>query len=804
MTNKFELLAPVGSFESLYAAVRNGANAVYLGGKLFNARAYASNFDFEELVEAVSYAHLHGVKVYITVNILLDDSEMEAVIDYIRYLYSIDVDAIIVQDLGLISIVREIFPDFEIHGSTQMTINNLSGVEFLGEQGFKRVVLARETPIEEIRYIRKNTSIELETFIHGALCVSYSGQCLMSSLIGGRSGNRGTCAQPCRMAYSIIDKEGRLLDNWDKKYILSPKDLNSLENMNELMDAGIDSFKIEGRMKRPEYVATVVNAYRKAIDKTSGNLTENNKKDVEQIFNRGFTKGLGLGDFGKSFISIDRPDNRGLLAGRVLNINKKEVTISLYEDIDIGDGIEFQLNNGEYKGFKSSKIGRRGTNISFDKVGNILPNSLVYKTSSEKLLKDARLSFEKEEDKIPIDMDIRIKLNEKPKLTIKYKEYIVESYGELNAEKSNNISLTKDKINEQLAKLGDTLYSLNKLNIELDENIYLSLSVLNKLRRDAILNLNEKIKNFNSRVILDDNKYNNLKSKFFVYRKKSKTDIKKLSIKVDNFEQFNRIDLSKLDRIYIGFYDNLEKVISKVNDHNKELYIYTDKILYQNDLEEFRKLISPISNKISGISVSNLGSIKYFKDNINTEIHGDIGLNLFNSFSVNSLQSFGISSFTLSPELNLQQIKRITEKIDGNIETIVYGYLPAMVTRNCPMAIVKNCKDDSNCKTCNFAKDYGLKDRKDLVFNMERKNGFSILYNSVPLYVLDNIDKIFSSGVNMVRLDFTKELNEISGIQNILHDYINNKIDIKDIKDFSDIFKQSNNITNGHYFRGIL
>lgn len=222
---KVELLAPVGSIESLYAAVENKADAVYLGGQMFSARKHAKNFNNDELKEAVKYAHLRGVKVHVAVNILLADEEISEALDYIKFLYEIDVDALIIQDIGLASLVIELFPDLEIHASTQMTINNLEGAKYLEEMGFKRVVLARETPIDEIIRIKENTNVDIEVFVHGALCVSYSGQCLMSSLIGGRSGNRGSCAQPCRMKYSIVDKDFRELDGWEEKYVLSTKDL---------------------------------------------------------------------------------------------------------------------------------------------------------------------------------------------------------------------------------------------------------------------------------------------------------------------------------------------------------------------------------------------------------------------------------------------------------------------------------------------------------------------------------------------------------------------------------------------------
>ena len=804
MNEKIELLAPVGSLEALYAAVQNGANAVYLGGKVFNARHYASNFGSEQMIVAVNYAHLRNVKVYVTVNILLDDTELEEAIDYIKFLYEIDVDGIIVQDLGLASLVREFFPDIEVHGSTQMTINNLPGAEFLYDMGFKRVVLARETPIDEIKYIHQKTPIELEAFVHGALCMSYSGQCLMSSIIGGRSGNRGRCAQPCRMAYSIVDKKGNLLKDWDKKYILSTKDLNTLDNLQELIDSGIISLKIEGRMKRPEYVATVVSNYRKALDYGSNSLRPEDNKDVEQIFNRGFTKGLTFGDFGKAFSSIDRPDNRGILVGKVTNVDKHKVYISLHDDVEQGDGLELVTGNDEYKGVIVPYKVKKGTSLILEKPGYILKDSLVYKTSSMDLLNRAKLSYSKDNIKHPIDMEVDIKIGSRPKLKIRHKEQIIEVEIDKIVEEGQKVSLNEDKVIDQLAKLGDTVYSLNNISVDLDDNSYLPLSSLNQLRREAVEKLDDILKKKNKRQPIDEKLYRDKKKDFFAYKAINRDIDNRISIRVSNIEQFEQLDLDKLDRIYLGFYDNLDEVIDKINKHQKEIYIWTDKILYQRDLDQIGEKIEPIKNRIHGISVSNLGSLKYFKDRFDLKIHGDIGLNVFNSFTLNYLNSVGLDSLTLSPELNLTQISRIGDKSKTITEAIVYGYLPLMITKYCPMSVVKGCKDDKDCHTCNFAKGYGLKDRLGMTFYMERKQGASTIYNSVPILVLDSLNQIFNKGISMARLDFTIEKDNIKEIQSIHYDYCQGKINKDEIREFIDRFKEKSEITKGHFFRGVM
>lgn len=803
MKNNIELLAPVGSQDSLIAAVQNGANAVYLGGKLFNARHNASNFDEDQLVEAISYAHLHKVKVYVTVNILIDNSEMEEVLDYVKFLHDIDVDAILVQDIGFASIVREILPDLDLHASTQMTINNVEGAKLLKDLGFKRIVLARETPLEEIKKIHDNVDIELEGFVHGALCMSYSGQCLMSSMIGGRSGNRGTCAQPCRMKYSIVDENDNTVNGYEKIHALSPKDLNTIGYIDTLIDNGIVSLKIEGRLKRPEYVATIVKNYRKAIDESVNSITEDDRRDIEQIFSRGFTKGLALGDFGESFRSSDRPDNRGVLLGKVARADKYNVYVELQEDIDQGDGIEFLLKNGEYKGIKSPVEGKRNTTIKVDKPGYIEVGTDVYKTSSQSLLTRARESYKDENIKYPIDMSIDLIIGQNPVLRVKYNEKEVEVTGDKPVEESKKVAITEDKVINQLSKLGDTTYQLDNIYINLSEGAFVPVSILNQLRREAIDIIDEDIKVYNKRKAISDEDFKKSKSKYFSFTKPVDTTNKRLTVKVSNYTQFKSLDLNRLDRVYLGFYDRLQECVDEIKKYEKQAYIWTDNILYTEDLKKLDNIIKNAKN-LDGISVSNLGTLKFAKDNFDLNIHTDIGLNVFNSHSVEALKNNDIDSITLSPELNLSQIRKITKNIGGNLEGIVYGYLPVMTTRDCPMAIVKGCKIDKGCKSCNYANGYGLKDRTDVVFRVERKEGFSNIYNSVPLMLLDSLDKISNDGVDMFRLDFTNEIRNVATIQKMYYDYLNEDIDLNRVKEFLQDFKEETPITNGHYFRGIL
>jgi len=804
--NKIELLAPVGSMESLYAAVQNGADAVYLGGKLFNARQYAANFDDEELKKAVEYAHLRDVKVYVTVNILIDDLEMKETLRFIKYLYDINVDGIIVQDLGLAYLIRNLFHDFDLHASTQMTINNLPGAIFLSNFGFKRVVLARETPLEEIKRIRDNTDIQLEGFIHGALCVCYSGQCLMSSILGGRSGNRGRCAQPCRMAYSIIDFEkGEVVfDEWKDKYLISPKDLNTLEYIEQIVDSGISSLKIEGRMKRPEYVATIVKNYRQALDYGSSSLTKEDKEDVLQIFNRGFTKGIPFKDFGRNFISYDRPNNRGMAIGKVERIDNKNMYIKLFKDLEKGDGIEIETIDGQYEGMTVDFSGHRGEILKIEKIDRVLIGSMVYRTSKKKLIEDAIKSYEEENIKYPINMEATISKGKPAYLIIDFKGKRIEVESDYAVEKAQKAALSEERVIEQLSKLNDTVYYANKISINLDENAFMPVKEINGLRRKGIEKLNEYRLSLYNRKAISDEEFSIRLNKSLSLPKKDKAHQSRISISVLRKEQFEQLDLNKLDRVYIGFNEDLEESVMAAKNKGKEVYILTDRILYSRDLDALKDKIENIKDIIDGVSVSNLGTLQYIMDNFDINIHGDIGLNVFNSFTVEALKQNGIKSITLSPELNIKQISRIVDKKQVDYEVIGYGYIPLMIMKHCPMALVKNCKDDLKCKSCKFKSGYGLKDRKGINFYMERRHNLTTLYNSVPLFILDSLDKIYKLGVDTVRLNFTFERDNILEIQNIYYDFSKGLISKDEVIQYSKEYRHKNPITKGHYFRGVI
>lgn len=795
-----ELLSPVGSWEALTAAVQNGADAVYLGGKLFNARHYASNFSDEELMEAVSYAHLRGVRVFVTVNILIDDSEIEKALDYVYLLHSIGVDAIIVQDIGFASLIRNTIPQMEIHASTQMTINSLHGAIHLKELGFSRVVLARETSEEEIRLITSKSGIEIEAFIHGALCYSYSGQCLMSSLIGGRSGNRGTCAQPCRKQYSIVDRKGELLKSWNSQYFLSTRDLNTIEETEKLIEMGIKSFKIEGRMKRPEYVATITNAYREAIDKGSYSLFKEDKESIAQIFNRKFTHGLTFGDFGESFVSIDRPDNRGIPAGKILSINNKGTTFAFDIDIKKGDGLEWTTESGGTKGFKSPQNISKKENLFVPGIYGAVAGTVVNRTSSVELLEKAKQSYFNESRKIPVRIKVKIRANEFPKAEITDGKHKCLVYGESVAQEAKKAPLTIEKISEQILKLGGTVFVPENIEIDLSPDTFLPVSEINSLRRKATDCLEGKIiEGFVN--IIPESEFSILKKEFMSFTKKEQPE-SRLNIRVMKQRHLDQLDLSKVDRIYLGFYDSLKENLTVLKHSGVEVFLWTDRILYQKDYDEFESLLEENLDLLDGISVSNLGSLQFFSK-YEKKMHGDFGLNIFNSFSCRYFDNLGFTSTTLSPELNLSQMQSIAKKTGGNREAIVYGYLPSMIAKNCPMAVVKGCIDDRDCERCAFASGYKLRDKMNKEFFMERVNGLTTIYNSVPLMVPEIVGSLSLRGISSARLDFTIE-NEIAEIQSLFYDYLQGNIEKNDVDEFLRYHRKNNETTNGHFYRGVL
>ena len=716
---KPELLAPVGSKEALVAAINAGCDAVYLSGYSFGARNFAPNFDLEELKLAIETCHVYGVKVYVTVNTLIKENEVQRFMDYIDFLHKSNVDAIIIQDLGMLDLVRKTYPNLEIHASTQMHVHNLEGVKICEKLGIKRVVLARETDIETIKNIKQNTNVDIEVFVHGALCISYSGQCLMSSLIGGRSGNRGVCAGTCRLPFEVVDKNKKRLNKND--YPLSTKDLYTLNNIDKLIESGIDSFKIEGRMKRSEYVYLVVSLYRKAIDSyfKTGKVIINDKdiKDLKKVFNREFTKGFLFNEKNDNITNDYRPNHMGIRIGTVINSTNNLVTIKLSDEVNIGDGIRivdddygFIVTNMNING--KVKSAKKGDIITIKTDRKVKINSYVVKTSDIKQLNELKKQSIDITKKIKIDMKVVLKRGENIKLEIS------DGYNKLHVlgskvEAAKNAPLTKELVEKQLSKLRNTPFTLNKLTIDLGEDVYINNKELNEVRRKAI------------ELLIEMRKYKiEYKKNDVIFTALDVNEKNEVTLLLEDSSLYDKVKKFKVDKIYtedIGLLKNKDdRLVLKIPRVNYEYINYNKPVM-----------------------IGEIGSLSY--PNIDSS---DFSLNVTNSYTVCFLHNLGVKKVTISYELTIDEIKDIIDNYkkrynkNPNLELIVYGRQEMMVSK-----FKLNSKYNS--------KDLFLVDRYKKIFPIKEKNNLMYIYNSEILNIKTN--NLFKLGINSIRFNIYDE-----------------------------------------------
>lgn len=779
---KVELLSPAGDFECLKAAVQNGADCIYFGANLFNARASAKNFNDEELKKAIEYCKIRGVKTNLTLNTLIKNDEFEKAFNLAKTAYEYGIDAIIVQDLGLAKILINSFPDLPIHGSTQMSVHNLQGALELQELGFKRVVLSRELSIEEIEYITRNTNIEIECFIHGALCISYSGQCLFSSMIGGRSGNRGTCAQGCRLPYELVDNENKLID---KGYLLSPRDLCSLEYLPRLISCGVKSFKIEGRMKTPEYVATVTKIYRKYIDlyqsKKTYTIDENDKKDLMQVFNRGnFSTGHLSPKANKDLIFPEKSNNMGLFLGYIAkyNTSKGIITLNINEPLEIGDTISTENETGTYtiselmKNKQNIKSANPDEFVSIGRMkGKIKVGDKVFKMSSKKLQTETLATFENDTQtrKVPLNCEIKIIKNSPISIHVSsacdleiYRK--LDIYCEIDAIPTDSINhpLEKEKVISQISKTTNTPYYFKNIKIKLEENTFLpNIKSINELRRTAL----ELVENFAKSQI--PNISNSQLKEINISQTNNKQTISVLLNELDNIKDYSQ--LSGIDNIYIPLKyftqkDYEQTITSLSNKFN--IYIYLPTIIksnYRNLLSSKIELTIKKYN-IKGFILSNISNFKFLENfnSDNFEFVANYTFNIFNKYTIKELSELGINKYTLSPELNKEVIDELT-KI-SNQELICYGRTPLMNMNYCPLGKSNYCYPGCNMN-CKNGNKYYLKDRMNFKFPIIPDNiqTVSTLYNSKITSISPND---FDNSTSL-RIDILEE--SIEEIQNIIN-----------------------------------
>ena len=791
--------------ESLRAAINNGADAVYLGGKDFSARKYAGNFSVEEIKEACDYCHLRGAKVYVTVNTLYKDQELKKFIDFVKELYMIGVDALIVQDLGAANLIKRSFPDMKINASTQLTANTLQDVNFLYKNGFDKVILSRELSLEEVRHIRENTDAEIECFVHGALCVSFSGQCIMSSILGGRSGNRGCCAQTCRLPYELHREYEKVAEG----YLMSPKDVETLEILPQLIEAGINSFKIEGRMKNPEYVAGVTAIYRKYIDMYFDD-PENYKVDkadlkvLMQLFNRGgFTNGYFTTPSGSEMMSVERPKAWGLKTGIVDVYDSKygRASIRTREPLVPGDGIEVWTKEGPHVGCGISKPSRAGQTISVMIKGDIEKNDVVYKTYDKALMDSMKKTYEKDTRKTDIYGKLIVKTNEPVKLKLWIRDGVSISVDGPVPDKAENRPVTGEILEKQISKMGSTPFALKKLDIILDDGLYIDIKALNELRRNACELLEEKLVSANRHG----------EPEFVAFPETSVSGVKKnkkLNVKVRNMEQFTAAACEGVNTVYFemgeDLEDNLEKIISRAHDRGIEIFAAFPRIYRERTEEMYAGLISKLSNSmIDGFLVTSVGQFGSVKST-GKKVAIDYNMNVFNNEAVEYFKHRGADRITMSVEMN---VKELNTASDDDCEMVVYGYLPLMTTVQCPIGNYAGGKENGiYCSERFSGASYVLKDRKDVAFPLMPDCNQCVcqILNSKPLFTLKFFDEIMETPAGYVRLDFTKETP--GEVADMVRAYMEMTDDAKHPGPAarSMLNKMSKRaVTKGHFFRGV-
>lgn len=832
-----ELLAPVGNHEALVAAVESGADAIYLAGKAFGARAFAPNFSDEDLAEGVRFAHLHGVLVHVTVNTLVDNSEVPALIRYLRYLYKIGVDAMIVQDMGVADIAHQIVPFMPLHGSTQMTVHNLAGVQFLADRGFQRVVLSRELSLSEIQYICKNTNIEVETFIHGALCICYSGQCLMSSLIGGRSGNRGRCAQPCRLPYTLVDHTGgnALLKADCGEYLLSPRDLNTLELLPELINAGVTSFKIEGRMKRPEYVAVVVDTYRRAIDSFLANQKEyvvdkQDNKELAQIFNRDFTTAYLQKKQGRYMMSDRRPNNRGVRIGRIVTYRPTErlATIKLDETLNIEDIIEIWVKIGGrvsvtihdmYMNSKPVTHAPAGAEVSIPVPTAVRDNDRVFKVFDAKLMERARKFFANTASLRRIPVTIMVQVEEGRPLTVTLQDMdgnVGKAATEFIAEKARNRPLTRETIVKQVERLGNTVFVMEQLDCQISGNIMVPISEINDARRRAVEALEQSRLEKFSRPLAAEIV---VQEKDILPRRiknKKNSVAPELVVTVDTIPKLQGALQSGADILLFGgesfshrqiTAEDYKQAVTEAHQCGKKVIFNTPRIVKEWQIPELKEQIK-LFNRLQpdGISVANLGTLLLAQREAEIPVHGDYPLNIYNSLSVDFFAKQNLFSMTLSPELTFDQIEEIAGRTNIILECLVHGYITMMVSEYCVLGSYLGQLDTGSCSHPCSKGEFWLKDRKDELFPVVTDQYCRMhILNAKELSMLPYVMRFRQIGVQRIRIEGRKSSTSyLSKITQLYRELIDQGNEHPLLVQDKLRTLEHDNITRGHYFRGVI
>lgn len=804
---EIEILAPAGSVDRMKAAFAGGADACYIGGKNFGARAYADNPEEKELVEAIYYAHIHDKKLYMTINTLIKEDEMKGLYNYVLPYYRAGIDAVLVQDFGVLKFLRENFPDLVLHASTQMTVCDTGAVGLLKQFDVKRLVLSRELSLKEVAAF-KEEKIEIECFVHGALCVCYSGQCLMSAMNGGRSGNRGSCAGPCRMSYNLYEgdnsseiKPAKSLQT--KPYLLSPKDICALDLIPDMVEAGIDSFKIEGRMKRPEYAALTAFLYRKWTDVFCENGKEyfNSEKaiiernsDIEKlsdIYNRGsFTKGYLVNHNGLEMMANTRPNHNGVLVGKVKDVitngRKNVMLISAVKELNAHDVVEIRSDERPTEPvyeFTLKDGKRRGESFeaNFTKGLPVKAGLLVYRTKNEVLLNSINENIILK----PIKKRIKASFYAEPENELMLTLYTDTASVTVNGAlclQAENRPVDEERVCQALLKLGDTEFSLDRedVDIALVGEVFFPMSALNELRRKACEALYEEIVSKykkKSQIPQAKNENRFLTKDFNPDYEIVVSNLVQLKTVLEITRQYKDSVLIIINTEIFGL-SNLKKGVDEVLNEGRKLYLRLPEIFRRINKEKYQRYFSKgntgfdILSRINGFMVRNLEEISFVEElkiisGIQFELTADTNLYTFNSMAVETLADFNINHYTASLEQSLREIEGVRNNITvpSKLSIIVYGREELMVMTQCQW---------KNKDACVKELKKGQKPLPDILYIENKKNKSdgkggkfpvikdcdsctNYIYQDVPIILFDKMDEIKDISPDFLRLDFSFE-----------------------------------------------
>ena len=784
-----ELLVPAGDMDSAKAAINGGADAVYLGGKNFSARSFAANFADDEIETLIDYAALRGVKIYIAVNTLYNNEEMPKVFEFVSDVYKKGAAAFILQDMGLARLLKNNLPEIELHASTQMTVHSVGGAKFMKAAGFSRVILSRELSLAEVSQISAEADIETEVFAHGALCVSYSGQCLLSSMVGGRSGNRGKCAQPCRLSYDLLEN-GKTIKSG---HLLSPKDMMTLEILEDIIKTGVTALKIEGRMKSPEYVHVVTKAYREQLDTMKPRIDKSTINDVLQIFNRGgsFSTGYYNTYAGAEMMSTETPKSTGVFCGTVVKRVGDKCTIRFAEKMIPGDGIEI-WTSGTHVGTGISRAIDKNDLATVTIDGNIEIGNDVYKSYDKRLIDETKKAKSMDTRKSAVIGEVEAKIGKPVKLTLQKPiaggVVFTTVSGENAVEKALKAPMSKDEIINQLSKTGNAPFSIKYEKAEIDEDIFISKAVLNEVRREAVDAL--------EKAILNSVKRPNVKSVTIPQKPSNATKTQKLTVQIKDIGNLAMVLQHNVARVYLEF---SEKNINGLHDMNlpevrPEIFLALPSISRNENEQAIKSQLDALeSANFDGYLVATYGQLCILQEfGTRKKIWLDHNIHIFNNWARRGFEK--IKGATLSQELTASQLKHM----DGRgSEIIIHGRQVLMATHNCPIGLYAAEKNGKHCNKRFSDDEYALLDRKNIQFPIvtDCDNCVAYVLNSKTLDTAAKFREIKNTGIEYLRLVFFDKSGENLG--NIITTY-------EKLLSGTDSTPQVNtDYTYGHFFRGV-